>query len=237
MPRKIEDLVGKVYGKLTVVSEAERLPGKRACWICRCECGNTVTVDTYNLKRGRTKSCGCIKSPDLTGKVYGKLTVLGKSDKRSPRGKRTVPMWECRCECGEITYRAADTLNMRWETSMCSACAAKYTAEIARESVGFVDGTMLSRIIEPKPSVNNTSGYCGVYYDKNIKKYRAQLKFKGKVMKFGSYSKLEDAVAARKKAEEEYFETFIEEYKRRTADAETQSESDDAETAAECIAT
>lgn len=236
MPCK-EDLIGNVYGRLTVIAEAERLPGKRACWVCQCECGNTVTVVGDNLRRGHTKSCGCFKSPDLTGRVFGRLTVIGKSDKRSPRGNRTVPMWECRCECGEITYRTADTLNMRGDTSMCSDCAAKYTAEAARECAGFVDGTMLSKIIDPKPSSNNTSGYCGVYYDKNIKKYRAQLKFKGKVMKFGCFSKIEDAVAARKKAEEEYFETFIEEYKRRTAVSAAQSESDDAEAVAESIAT
>lgn len=225
MPCKV-DLSGNIYEKLTVIAEAERLPGKKGVhWICRCECGNTITVAADNLRRGHSKSCGCIKSPDLTGKVFGKLTVLGRSDKRSPRGERTVPMWECRCECGEITYKAADTLNDR-ETSMCSACAAKYTAEAARECAGYVDGTMLSRITNPKVTAANSSGYCGVYYDKKVKKYRAQLKFKGKVMKFGSYSKLEDAVAARKKAEEKYFGEFIEAYERRIAESATDNTND-----------
>lgn len=225
MPCKV-DLSGNVYGRLTVTAEAERLPGKKgAHWICRCECGNTVTVSAYNLKRGHTKSCGCIKSPDLTGSVFGKLTVLGKSDKRRSRSNGTVPMWECRCECGAITYRTADILNMR-ESSMCSACAAKYTAEAARACAGYVDGTMLSRIIHPKVTAANSSGYCGVYYDKNVKKYRAQLKFKGKVMKFGSYAKLEDAVAARKKAEEKYFGEFIREYESRIAESATDNTKD-----------
>lgn len=222
MPRK-DNLSGNIYGRLTVISEAERLPGMRICWICRCECGNIVTVATDNLKRGHTRSCGCIKSPDLTGKVFGKLTVLGRSDKRSHRGMRTKSMWACQCECGEITYKAADTLNNP-KMSMCSDCAAKYTAETARESAGFVDGTQLSRIVNPKLTAANTSGFRGVYYDKKINKYRAQLKFKGKTMKFGSYSAFEDAVAARKKAEEEYFGAFVEEYKRKNAATVSQSE-------------
>lgn len=217
MPDK-DNLIGNIYDKLTVIAEAEHLPGKRVRWICRCECGNTVTVTGYCLKHGHTKSCGCLKSPDLTGKVFGKLTVLGRSDKRSPRGKRTVPLWECRCECGEITYKATDTLHNS-DKSMCSACAERYGVEFARERAGFVDGTQLGKIIDPKPIANNSSGYCGVYYDKRTKKYKAQLKFKGKTMRFGSYSKIKDAVAARKKAEEEYFGAFIDEYEKRIAES------------------
>ncbi len=217
MPPK-DNLIDNIYGKLTVVSEAEHLPVKRVCWICRCECGNTVTVTGYCLKQGHTKSCGCLKSPDLTGKVFGKLTVLGRSDKRSPRGKRTVPMWECRCECGEITYKATDTLSNP-DKSMCSVCAAKYGADIARESAGFVDGTQLSKIIYPKLTAANTSGFCGVSYNKKTGKYTAQITFKGKIMKLGSFSKIEGAVAARKRAEEKYFGTFIEEYERRIAES------------------
>ena len=62
-----------------------------------------------------------------------------------------------------------------------------------------------------EPTAANTSGCRGVYYDKKTNKYRARLKFKGKIMNFGSYSKFEDAVAARKVAEEEYFGAFLEE--------------------------
>ena len=46
----------------------------------------------------------------LIGQQFGKLEVISRSDKRAPRGKRTVPLWECRCECGNITYKATDIL-------------------------------------------------------------------------------------------------------------------------------
>lgn len=51
------DIVGNQYGKLTVIEKV--IGGKHKC---RCECGNVVEVETYNLKNGNTQSCGCLKS-------------------------------------------------------------------------------------------------------------------------------------------------------------------------------
>lgn len=208
--REYPNLIGERFGKLTVI---EQVPsdknGNRKC-LCKCDCGGEHIATTGNLRSGRTTNCGCKKSPDLTGKVFGRLTVLGRSDKRNSRGARTTPMWECRCECGNITYKATDTLTNP-EESMCQSCQSLYAAENARKSAGFVGGTQISRIRNMEPTAANSSGCRGVYYEKKTNKYRARLKFKGKIMNFGTYSKFEDAVAARKAAEAEYFGTFLEE--------------------------
>lgn len=55
---------GQVYGKLTVVERAAAphvIPsGKRfVAWVCRCECGGTVSVIGSNLRSQNTTSCGC----------------------------------------------------------------------------------------------------------------------------------------------------------------------------------
>lgn len=59
-----EDLTGLVFGRLTVAGRADDYVypnGKRRSqWACRCECGNIVSVETSNLKRGNSKSCGCL---------------------------------------------------------------------------------------------------------------------------------------------------------------------------------
>ena len=47
------------------------------------------------------------------------------------------------------------------------------------------------------------------HWHKKQKKWVARLKFKGKIMNFGSFSNFEDAVKARHRAEEEYFGTFL----------------------------
>lgn len=208
--KETADLTGQKFGRLTV---EELLPDSfqgHRCWVCRCECGNVRIAMTHELTQGRVRSCGCAKSPDLTGKVFGRLTVIERSDKRSSRGKRTIPLWKCRCECGEITYRAADTLKTSNEC-MCSACADQKNIATARKKAGFVDGTQVSRIKEMKPTAANTSGCRGVYFVPKTNRYRARLKFKGKIMSFGTYPTFEEAVQARKDAEKQYFGGFLEE--------------------------
>jgi len=146
---------------------------------------------------------------NLVGKRFGKLEVIGRSDKRGSRGARTVPLWECRCDCGAICYKATDTLTNP-EVSMCNDCAGKYAGEKMREKAGYVDGTQISRIKSDKLSAVNTSGCRGVYYDKKTGRWRARLRFQGKLMNFGSFAKFEDAVNARKAAEREYYGQYLE---------------------------
>lgn len=206
--REYPSMIGHRFGKLTVVEQLSSTSRGQRRWLCKCDCGGEHIATTGNLRSGRTTNCGCKKSPDLTGKVFGKLTVLGRSDKRNPRGARTTPMWECRCECGAITYKATDTLTNP-EESMCKACQGLYAAETARKSAGFVGGTQITKLRNMDPTAANTSGCRGVYYEKKTNKYRARLKFKGKIMNFGTYARFEDAVAARKRAEEEYYGAFL----------------------------
>lgn len=54
------DLSGRVFGRLTVVSQAPSLHG-HAKWFCKCECGTTKTILSYCLIGGYTKSCGCFR--------------------------------------------------------------------------------------------------------------------------------------------------------------------------------
>jgi hypothetical protein len=55
-----EDLVGKCFGKLTVVSFAGRRGRHSAYWNCLCGCGNRSTVKGASLKT-ETRSCGCLR--------------------------------------------------------------------------------------------------------------------------------------------------------------------------------
>jgi hypothetical protein len=53
------NLVGKKYGMLTVAERAETDHNGHTRWICKCDCGNSITVDGYKLKNGHTNACGC----------------------------------------------------------------------------------------------------------------------------------------------------------------------------------
>lgn len=110
------DITGNRYGRLVVIRKAEsRQVGnrKRIFWECECDCGNKVSVCGEHLKDGHTQSCGCkvtdFSGEDLTGKKYGRLTVLRfKEIKKTGVGKRYL--WECQCECGKKSIVAGDVL-------------------------------------------------------------------------------------------------------------------------------
>jgi hypothetical protein len=93
---KSENLIGKRFGKLTVIGRAENDKHKHIGWICKCECGNEKIVSTSSLNSGSTKSCGCIKNKDLTGKRFGRLTVL----ERAKTNTYGHGCWRCKCDCG-----------------------------------------------------------------------------------------------------------------------------------------
>lgn len=54
-----KDIVGKVFGRLTVV-EYSHTKNKKAYWKCLCACGKECIVEGAKLRNGHTKSCGCL---------------------------------------------------------------------------------------------------------------------------------------------------------------------------------
>jgi very-short-patch-repair endonuclease len=65
-PRK--DIVGNVYGRLTVVSFhgfiISSVNRRDSWWLCKCICGNTKIIRTLNLMSG-TSSCGCLVTDNM----------------------------------------------------------------------------------------------------------------------------------------------------------------------------
>ena len=54
----------KKFGRLTVLGvETVEIAGKlRSRFICSCECGNYKNLDSFRIRIGKTKSCGCLNS-------------------------------------------------------------------------------------------------------------------------------------------------------------------------------
>ena len=121
--RSSKTMVGQIFGKLTVIEPATE-KGPRY-WKCRCECGNEKVVLDSNLKRGLTRSCGCLHKSmvtkallkDLSGMKFGDLTVLSRgTDYVSPTGYRST-RWRCKCACGQEKEIRADVLKSGTATS------------------------------------------------------------------------------------------------------------------------
>lgn len=117
------DLTGEKFGRLTVQEWAGN--GK---WKCLCECGNTILVQTDNLKSGNTKSCGCYQKEraskasfkSLVGQRFGKLIVL----ERVENNRFGHVCYKCQCNCGSITV--VDVNNLRnGNTNSCGCIKSK----------------------------------------------------------------------------------------------------------------
>jgi len=59
MDRTLIQMVGLVFGRLTVVARDGKDRHGQAMWACRCSCGGSTTVRGAHLLKGTTVSCGC----------------------------------------------------------------------------------------------------------------------------------------------------------------------------------
>lgn len=59
----MKDLTDQPYGRLIARERAGRDPIKGdLSWWCECRCGSRVKIRSINLRMGRTRSCGCLRS-------------------------------------------------------------------------------------------------------------------------------------------------------------------------------
>ena len=74
---KLIDLTGQHFGRLEVLRK-HGLDGRNTTWECRCSCGGpkaqSVVVQTYNLRQGKTVSCGCVRKENsrVASTTHGK---------------------------------------------------------------------------------------------------------------------------------------------------------------------
>jgi hypothetical protein len=77
------NLVGQRFGRLKVITDAGNKK-QQSLWECLCDCGNTVKVTASCLRKGHTRSCGCLKTDIHT--IHGQA--------RRGLESRTYQVWE-----------------------------------------------------------------------------------------------------------------------------------------------
>lgn len=109
MPPAKEILIGDRSGKLVVTREGPRHKNNgRQCY-CKCDCGKLKLVLLHNIRRRKSRSCGCAriaarsrsaiyrrKKYVMPGDRKGKLVMV----KEIERNKYRCRMLECLCDCG-----------------------------------------------------------------------------------------------------------------------------------------
>lgn len=75
----LDDLTGKRFGALTVISRAPNLKSvNQARWNCICDCGKSVVAYAAHLKTGAKSSCGCKTLTGTVGRRNAYESVHGK---------------------------------------------------------------------------------------------------------------------------------------------------------------
>ena len=179
-------------------------------YLCQCNCGNECVVFADNLKRGHTTSCGCKRmTSDLSGKIFGHLKVLERSESKK-RGKIKRVQWKCECtRCGRIVDVYSDCL-ISGQTTSCG-CLSFDKDMPDKIKAEFVEGTNL-RMLHPTPTKSNKSGVVGVNWDKSRGKWQASIRFKGHKYNLGRFDDFELACKVRKDAEKAIFGDFLKWY-------------------------
>ena len=204
-----KDITGQRFGKLTALyPTGAHGRGGTLIWHCKCDCGGEVEAPLRQLTAGYLKSCGCLRKPpakDILGRQFGELTVIGYDGNREG-----TYFWRCKCKCGKETVVRQNNL-LIGHTKSCGCLQKKVYAE----NLKLVDGTSVT-ILEAarrhRLVSTNSSGYNGVYRNKKNGKWVAQITFKGKTYYLGGFTEIQDAVKARKTAEEHMYGEFLEWY-------------------------
>jgi len=120
------DLTGQQFGRWVALHYAGQ-----SHWWCRCDRGTERALKVNTLKRGLSRSCGClhreivaaIRFIDLTGQRFGRLTILKRDGTTSP------VKWRCRCDCGQEVSIAPS--NMKSGGTQSCGCLHKERAGMA----------------------------------------------------------------------------------------------------------
>lgn len=112
------DLLGKKFGRLTVIDSFKK--DGYSYYNCICECGNKVVVYQGSLVSGATKSCGCYnieklkeRRKDLVGKTFGRWKVLEYEGEG---------MYKCQCSCENHTISLIHAQSLKSGNSTSCGC-------------------------------------------------------------------------------------------------------------------
>ena len=229
--KKVKDLTGSTFNRLRVLMDYDisKRDGS-VVWLCECNCGSgkKVYATGTQLKRGETQSCGCYRIE--RSRKYNKYKTLGNiTFVFNVKGLCAVidreylelirPYFWFKTLQG---YTVTHTKHKRVALRMHRFLYEKLVGVIPR---GYeVDhknrckynnclcnlrlATRAENNINRPPNKSNTTGYVGVSFSKQSKRYHAYITINGRQKFLGAANTPEEAYQFRLKGERKYYGEF-----------------------------
>lgn len=232
-----KDLVGMTFERWKVLEKVaphvDSKGRKFSFWLCKCNCTNGTIreVSQNSLLQGKSKSCGCIQKEIATKtivdvrKKHNPFVVNDKyvilyTYKNEPFlvdvedfGKIHKYCWRKNDNGYLVTtinhttvylHRMIMNAPKNMDVDHKHGSDSKYDNRKSNLRLATVSQNGMNKAIQS----NNTSGYVGVNQDKKTQKWIARIQINKKYIHLGAFSNIEDAIDARKKAEDYYFGEF-----------------------------
>lgn len=232
---KMENIIGRRFGRLFVVDCAERRYGKDF-WTCRCQCGKYKEIQGRHLKSGNTRSCGCLH------KEVASQVNKERKQYNQYRFEGNIGIGIC-SDGTEFLFDKEDFDKIKDYHWYCNQGYIRATLEeknfsihrvimgLSKDSDIFVDhtegnpldnrkeflrlATPLQNCQNRKNSSTNSTGMAGVCFQKATGKYMVRIGVDKERLYLGLYSTYEEAVKARLEAKKKYYGDYARDLKYR----------------------
>ena len=221
-----ENLIGKKFGKLLIldVIEQSNSISRDGIFICNCDCGNkNAQIKARNVLENKFCSCGCEGDKYKFHKKYNKYDLSGEygigytlKNEEFYFDLEDYDLIKEYCWClhdGYVNARDIDSdINIKFH---------RLIFNLIKEKTPFIDHKNgikndnrkqnLRKCNQSQNRMNSyyhpniTSGITGIIFSKEHNKYRSRITVNKKTIHLGYFYNLENAIIARKEAEEKYF--------------------------------
>lgn len=222
------DMIGKKFGRLTVTKLSNKTSGKRKrlLYLCDCDCGTkNIEVMGEKLRRGTTKSCGCL-AKEIASITHSKQNKFDLSNDygifyTTNTNKKVLFDIEdyekissfawYELKNGYIGTKDKNTRKLVYLHRFIMNATNNEIVDHIGHCLSDVRKDYLRKGSQTNNAMNsvlrkdNTSGIKGVWYMQKSDKWVAEIIVNKKKIYLGSFTNKQEAITIRKEAEQLYF--------------------------------
>jgi len=224
---KLKKLIGERFSRLLVIGVVPYKNGRNKL-LCKCDCGNETKVFYQSIKKGETKSCGCLyKEKMLEQKKYNTYDLsgeygIGYTLKEEEFYFDLEDYDLIKEHCWHIgKYDGYVVTNIKNSNTFLKMHKLVFNDLNNDHIIDHANrkpndnrksnlriATHKQNCINSKTSLNNTSGFIGISWCKERNKWETYLGSRNGRIHIGRFTNKKDAIIARLKAEKIYYKDF-----------------------------